>query len=199
MDAMILLGQPGAGKTTLAEYLTEGLPYEETDSPFAFRRYDCGVLELGKRRPGGFGGTDALAMNVQPKVLAFLEAIRPKLLFFEGDRLSNDSMFRALQDMGAVLSIYELWAPQAQLEAQRRLRVAELGTVPQNATWLAGRATKVRNLRREWKPTTLPSGATMDDLVSRMTDPVSVTLRKARGWVPALTAEQIEEARIAAL
>lgn len=168
-----IIGEPGTGKTTLAEYLTEGLSFEETDHPVPFRRYDCGVVELGRRRPGGFSGTDALAMNIQPAVVAFLEGVRPRLLFAEGDRLANDKFFAAAEAMGYVLSVYQLWGPKV-AETQRSARGSQ-----QDPSWLAGRATKVKGLRQRWNGLVLPAGAPLAELAARMDDEVSRVLRKA--------------------
>lgn len=173
-QALIVIGEPGAGKSTLVEFITADLPHEESDSPFPFRRYDCGVLELGRRRPGGFGGTDALALNVQPAVVQFLEGVRPRLLLFEGDRLANGKMFTALVNMGYRLNIFELWGARA-ASAQRATRGSS-----QDAAWLAGRQTKVRGLRKAWGATTLAAGRPVDELANRMADPVSTALRKAK-------------------
>lgn len=137
--ATYIIGEPGVGKSTLVGWLTEGLSYEETDSPFAFRRYDCGVTELGRRREA-FSGTDALAMDVQPKVAAYIEAVQPRLLLAEGDRLANGKFFAFLKEQGYDLTIYALTGARA-AERQRAQRGSH-----QDATWLAGRQTKVQNL-----------------------------------------------------
>lgn len=171
--ALYLIGEPGSGKSTLMEYLTADLPYEEYDQPFAFRRYDCGPLELGKRRDK-FSGTDALALNVQPAVERWVEGILPALLLAEGDRLANDKFWAHLIELGYTLHIYQLWGPQA--AARQRL---DRGT-QQDERWIAGRVTKVTGLRKRWGGIVLPVGAPLAELAERMTDPVAAALKEAK-------------------
>lgn len=177
MDAFILIGEPGAGKSTLAEFLTADLAVQTVDHPFAHRVYACGVTELGKRREGGFGGTDALSLSVQPKVVEWLTEARPRLLFFEGDRLSNDSFFTALRDLGYTLRIYQLWGKTVAAE-QRAARGSS-----QDPTWLKGRQSKVAALRSKWGAVILPAGAPLAELEARLQDPVAEALRAARKGV----------------
>lgn len=168
-----LIGEPGSGKSTLAAYLTAGLLAEETDSPIPFRRYDCGVLEIGRRREA-FSGTDALALNIQPAVVAFLEGVRPRLVFAEGDRLANDKFFQAAKHLGYEVHTYQLWGAQV-AAAQRAARGSN-----QDPRWLAGRQTKVRGLRQRWNSVILPAGAPVQDLAERLGDPVALALRMAK-------------------
>lgn len=139
MKALYVIGEPGAGKSTLIQALTDGHPCETTDSPFPMRRYDCGPLELGKRRDD-FSGTDALAMNIQPKVQQFIEGVRPALLLAEGDRLGNAAFFAFLRSVGYDLRIVYLDAEGVAVER----RIARGSS--QNEAWLRGRATKVKRL-----------------------------------------------------
>lgn len=139
MEAMYIIGEPGVGKSTLTRHLTRGLPYEDTDSPFAMRRYDCGVLELGGHRKD-YPGTDTLALDVQPKVVEFLEGYESKYLLAEGDRLANAKFFDSLLAMGYNLAVVAIIGPEVAAK-QRKVRDSH-----QNATWLKGRQTKVERL-----------------------------------------------------
>jgi len=172
-----IYGEPGVGKSTLVAALTEGLEPEATDSPVPFLRYDCGVVELGRRRED-FSGTDAMSMSIQPKVVAFLKAIRPRLVLAEGDRLANAKFFNAVEALGYVVHKYQLWGLRV-AAAQRAARGSK-----QDETWLLGRQTKVANLRRVVGGVILPAGAPLGELVERMTDPVAMALRTAKEAAP---------------
>jgi energy-coupling factor transporter ATP-binding protein EcfA2 len=155
MHATYVIGAPGAGKTTLIDHLTRALPVDVAEQPFAHRSYDCGVLEIGRRRKGGFSGTDALAMSVQPQVQQLVEGVRPKLLLAEGDRLANAKFFDFLIGLGYDLTVYVLDGPK--VVVQRGLRGSD-----QEATWLE-------------------AGARLAALEEQMTDPVSTRMKEARG------------------
>lgn len=171
--ALYLIGEPGVGKSTLFAELTKDLPYEEAEKPFPIRRYDCGVVELGKRREA-FSGTDAYAMNVQPEVERWLEGVRPRLVMAEGDRLANGKFFQRLVDLGYELTIYHLYGPE-QAEQRRAARGSH-----QDPTWLKGRVSKVEKLNFQWLAWHLPAELTPYGIVELMGDEVSMTLKNAR-------------------
>ena len=139
---MYLIGEPGIGKTTLMRALTKDHPYEEAAQPFAHKVYDNGVWELGRDRED-FGGTDALAMDVQPDVLQFMESIHPRYVMAEGDRLANKGFFTEMRRLGYTLHVYHLTGEG--LATQRRLARGS----KQNETWIKGRRTKSKALA-EW-------------------------------------------------
>lgn len=174
MNLFYLIGEPGIGKTTLFEELTRGLDAVLYDQPFAHRHYACGVVELGRRRDGGFSGTDALAMNVQPKVLEYLESARPSLVMAEGDRLGNVSFLTDVKRIGYEVHLYQLWAPG--VAATRR---AYRGS-NQNETWLAGRITKVKNVRRAMDGVILAANLLPAEIAARISNPVVDALRVAQ-------------------
>jgi len=144
-EMLYVFGQPGSGKTTLINALTEGTFGSTFRQPFTCTEYINGVVQLGVQRPGGFGGTDALAMSVQPKVLRWLEEERPPFVLGEGDRLTNRKFFQAVTDLGISLYTVYLYVPD-ELAAKRR----EGRGSNQNATWIKGRQTKIINLTNEW-------------------------------------------------
>lgn len=173
-DAMYIIGEPGVGKSTLMELLTANLPYESAQYPFPFRRYDCGVMELGVRR-ASFSGTDGYAMNVQKSVEKFVESLHPAYLMGEGDRLANDRFFNALLEFGYDLHIVALVG--ADVASQRR---AHRGST-QNETWLKGRQTKVLNLLSEWghKAQIIDADQSVEYIAAEIRNPVADLLYKA--------------------
>lgn len=170
-----IVGEPGVGKSTLVERLTADLPYEDTDSPFALRRYDCGVTELGKRRDT-FSGTDALRMDVIRFVEPYLQGVAPALVLGEGDRLAVKRFFDFAKSEGYDVFLYWLHGPKVAAD-QRARRGSE-----QNEQWVRGRITKVENLI-EWArgagydPILLGAGMPTDYYAEVMQDPVTRALQ----------------------
>ena len=149
MRLTYLIGEPGVGKTTLLTAITEGLPGMAIRRPFARTVYDCGVVALGEAR-AVFGGTDTLSMSVQPKVVEWAELPDYDDIIGEGDRLANGKFFTAMRDIGYDLCIVHCVAPLGVAAERRVMRAATHRIDEQDATWLAGRQTKVKNLAAEW-------------------------------------------------
>ena len=168
--ACVIIGEPGIGKSTLVEALTRGATYTEYTEPFAYRKYDCGVVELGKRREG-FSGTDALPMNVQPKVEQWLSDELPELLLFEGDRLSNGKFFTVLRHIGYTLHLYQLSG--ASMAAERR---AARGS-NQDRRWIEGRRTKALNLAVDFDAKQIHARLPPNVLAGMLNDPVAKAFR----------------------
>lgn len=171
--ALYIVGAPGSGKTTLVESLTAGWPRQEFDRPLAHLLYpEPGVVELGRRREGGFSGTDALSMTAITKAEPWVQDIFFPVEYFlaEGDRLAIDRMFTALVIGGWELVVGHL-APPPEVCAERRARrAAELAKDLQPESWVRGRETKVANLVERWAPNvvTLDGGpSTIPALVER--------------------------------
>lgn len=143
MKAFIyIIGYPGSGKSTLVKELLQGIPIlGQVTKPFAMVHYRCGV-QLGSNRKR-FPGTDALAMNVQPKVLKWLGEDYPwcSVVLGEGDRLANASFFEGVKAAGWELTIAHL-AVSKQL-AQERCAARQS---TQKQSWWEGRVAKVDNL-----------------------------------------------------
>lgn len=147
-----LIGAPGSGKTTLTAALFAGVPAEVRREPFLHVVRPGGV-EVGGPRDlkyardanlQGFGGTDALPMNVQPRVLPFLATGPWEVAFGEGDRLANERFFFAAVRANWRVEVILLDTPAAVCAARRLSRGST-----QNEAWLRGRATKVARLA-EW-------------------------------------------------
>jgi hypothetical protein len=148
-----LFGVPGAGKTSVLRGLFPDRERKQVEiiCPHVLlkQRHDhpedgfpSVIAEIGKDREGGFSGTDALSMSIQPKALALLEMLPYPLVIAEGDRLSNLSFWQGAKAAGWAVWPILLDTPPQEAAEQRAQRGSK-----QNATWLAGRETKIRNLR----------------------------------------------------
>ena len=142
-ELLYIVGYPGVGKTTGLACALSGVPYQQMLLPFAHIRYAGGV-QLGRER-GMFSGTDALALNVQPKAVDFMEWTDARSVVAEGDRLANLKFLRSVQDAGWVVSLTLL-----EVEPDiARLRANGRGSI-QNESWYRGRVTKVNKLVQKW-------------------------------------------------
>lgn len=142
-DFLYVIGEPGSGKSTLVQAMigrTEAVPND--DGPFAFTMYGSRppVIELGRRRKE-FPGTDALAMNVQPKVQEWLGSMKASAVLAEGDRLANPKFFDYLIAEGWQLVIARIRIRHETAAARREARGSA-----QDETWLRSRRTKVDKL-----------------------------------------------------
>lgn len=127
---------------------------EVRDKPFKHTIYEDGTVELGYRRPQ-FGGTDALSLGVQPKVVEWFKGIASShrhLVVAEGDRLANRKFFREIQAIGWELKLVYISVP----ELVAKNRAWKRGS-RQDDAWYKGRITKVRNLVNDsiWENTGL--------------------------------------------
>jgi hypothetical protein len=138
---LYVVGFPGCGKTAAMTAIL-GSPCEIKMQPFKHMVYRNGVIQLGGDREY-HGGTDALALNVQPKVIDWMARIGPSqnLIVGEGDRLANSRFFDAVVDQGWKLRL--VWIDVPALTA--RNRAYKRGS-RFNDSWYKGRVTKVRNL-----------------------------------------------------
>ena len=148
---LYLIGQPGAGKSTLAALLVDGLvPLSIEERPFAHTLWPGGVAELGARREK-FSGTDALSMSVQPRVVEWLRNERPPYVLAEGDRLANGRFFNEVLGSGYRLTVARLAVSAVVAQHRREQRADALGTGPQNPGWVKGRISKAANLAEQWR------------------------------------------------
>jgi P-loop Nucleotide Kinase3 len=146
MRLVYLIGDPGVGKTTLTRALLDRLAdgATEVSSPvpheLLWRAGRVVGAHLGRPREW-FGGTDALAMNVQPAATAWLTTRPFGLVVGEGDRLGNGKFFAAMTTAGIDLAVVHVTCPPTLAEARRVERGSRY-----HPAWLAGRRTKVARL-----------------------------------------------------
>src|ERR1700757_2983373 len=105
MNLLYLIGEPGVGKTALMAELVKGRSRRVRTQPFAHTVYEGGLVQLGRERSNGYGGTDSLSMSVSPLAIAALENhIWPKIVG-EGDRLAHGKFFDAAKEYGYDLEV----------------------------------------------------------------------------------------------
>jgi len=158
-----LIGEPGSGKTTLVQELFKGYEHNAVDviCPHIIHtsteQRPAVIVELGKSRDE-FGGTDALAMNIQPKALEFLRVCPHNLVIAEGDRLGNQKFFDAVTEMGWTLETVYLKPPK-DISARRENRGSHY-----SLSWLKGRQTKIGNLLAKNTPWNLDGNSPVEEL-----------------------------------
>lgn len=182
VDLVYLVGQPGAGKSTLMESLTARclrLSSTEAGRP-GFERfldpvtYDVCAIELGRRRQN-FSGTDALSMSVMPLALDWIATMVTPLVLGEGDRLTSLKFLLAARDAGYVVTVPYCWVPD-ELAIKRR----ESRGSTQAQQWVAGRMTKIARVRAALADEGIASP------VLDCTQPVRSVTAQLREVVPAL-------------
>lgn len=148
MRIAALVGEPATGKSTIARALlasvSPGVAHKEGVVTCSVH-LDERLVVLGTYGDGEkFPGTDRLSMSVQPAMERYLTELarcEPSWrVFFEGDRLANRKFFAHCAALGH-LRVFCTTAPEAVVTRRHQ----ERGDT-QTATFLKGRATKIRNL-----------------------------------------------------
>ena len=163
MLMLYVIGIPGSGKTSTLYGALGQSEYKEEHFPFAHEEHSGGIA-LGRRREQ-FGGTDALSLAVQPKVLKFLAEQRPPVVVGEGDRLATDSFFEGVQGLGYQLNLVLMDTPVEVAAA----RVAGRVWNP-DGKWLKGRLTKVARLTMLYNPLRIDGTAPLGRCVAQLAE-----------------------------
>ena len=149
-NLLYVIGYPGSGKSTAIAAALSHIPVASVEyEPFAHIRYEGGLVQLGRDRDT-FSGTDALSMNVQPKVVRWLKATPHPVVIAEGDRLGNNKFFHLVKAAGWALEIVHFNVP-VQVAYDRSVRRGS----NYNESWYRGRVSKVYRLSRLWPVITI--------------------------------------------
>jgi len=169
MRLVYLIGEPGAGKSTLVRHLLAGLDAEAVSKPFAHTLYrvdgQIRIAQLGADHDT-YPGTDRLSMGVLPKAVEFVAESTIPIIIAEGDRLATTKFLDSAAKTREVTLVL-CHADRALLEQRRAIRGSN-----QNDTWLRGRQTKVHNLWTRW---------TGEKLRIRMSAPPDLLALQVRG------------------
>jgi len=150
-----VVGYPGAGKTSAVRVALTGLVAQPQEGCVPFVTYRRPgqqryvAAQLGRLRAGGFGGTDALSMSIQPRAVAWLREAPYELIVAEGDRLANDAFLATAAERGP-LTVVLIEVPAEVARARGAARAEALGREPQSESWWAGRRTKVDGVAQRW-------------------------------------------------
>lgn len=150
---LYLIGQPGAGKSTLMARLTEGMSRTSIAPHADFHPVAHDVLvdravgvvvgaELGRQREL-FSGTDTLPSSIIERAIPWLKTVPYPLILAEGARLANKRFLMAAFDAGYAVTVALLDHPEA--DEWRKRRAKRIGR-DQAAAWVKGRLTASRAL-----------------------------------------------------
>lgn len=138
--ALFIVGEPGAGKTTLARSLMGTGTLILHPKPKWTLSYDSDAFTAaGHYRGDTFDGADTVGYNGVEDALAFWEAnlLSRRVTIFDGDRFSHAKALTRINKSATVLCVQLLGGEI--VAARRRARSV------QNETWVKGRITKAAN------------------------------------------------------
>jgi hypothetical protein len=139
--ALFIVGEPGAGKTTLARSLLGTPPYSQVVKPKW--TISGNVIAAGHYTGAMFDGADTVGYNQVNETLMYWEASlisRLPLTIFDGDRFSHTKAFERVKKCAIPVCVHLLGGETV---AERRRARSE-----QNETWVKGRITKAVNFTK---------------------------------------------------
>lgn len=146
-----MIGQPGAGKSTLMAKLTEHLeriPHTSAEVAHDELRFLGGDVvagaEIGRQREA-FGGTDALPASIIEKAIPWVETRPYELLLAEGARLANRRFLLAAVAAGYDVTL--AFVDHDQADEWLAARNAQFGR-SQDDAWIKSRRTASVNLAK---------------------------------------------------
>lgn len=142
----MIIGEPCVGKSTLMRKIM-GLgmwKYDGTTKyvPCHWSQPNRCILGRYDEPDHKFPGTDRMSMACQSRVIEFIKRNPGVNFLFEGDRLGNEKMVRALKELGINLLVIHVRVDDRVL-AERRAAERQ----DQNEKFVRSRVTKIRNLR----------------------------------------------------
>lgn len=176
-----LVGEPGAGKSTALREAFAGYTRTEVRvgacpmmalvrSFWSGRGLPARAHELGRDRPGGFGGTDALSMSIAPRALEAM-GVADGLIVAEGDRLAHNRFLSGCSGLGWRVRVLALTTPPYMAAGRRAGRGGG-----QNEAWVKGRRTKAVRLARLWQATPIDGTGTPEETGSLLREQIVAAL-----------------------
>lgn len=171
MDLLYIVGEPGAGKSTLMKEIYKGWAYQMVPKPFLHTEFANGVIMLGGIREG-YPGTDMLGLDASPRVVEWMAAHTPPMLMGEGARLGTPKFLRSAQSIGYHVHLVHM-VSAGEARGRRNSRLA-----PQRATFVKGQITKSADLAKEFEAIDISATMPPDFLVRILRDPVSMAFKR---------------------
>lgn len=145
-----VVGQPGAGKSTLMAALTREYHRTQVEGPVPHDILTHPVTgavvgaEMGRRRET-FSGTDALASSIITQAVPWIQHVPYTLLLGEGARLGNQRFLLAARGAGYCVTLALVDHELAETWREARSNVLQR---TQNEAWVRGRHSASVNLAR---------------------------------------------------
>lgn len=147
--ALFIVGDPGAGKTTLARELL-GVPLQLHQKPkwtlgAQINDLQRSFIAAGHYTGGAFDGADTVGYNQAGVTLDYWieNLLSYPVVIFDGDRFSNKNALERISQYATPACVY-VAVDNIVGAARRAERAAVAGRPLQNASWVKGRQTKAK-------------------------------------------------------